>query len=76
MNKKIKRALDGMKGEARHLEDLQWLADEGDELIRLHRKLKSNHPLTREDRSFLMDVVFFALGASLRAEDEVVAQDN
>ena len=68
--RKIKsRCLDDFWSETRHRDDLDWLDYDADELIRLHRKLKARRDLTRAEKGFLADVVYFALGASIRGSD-------
>jgi len=76
MKKNAKRHVNNMQSEARHNEDLEWLVGEGDELIRLHRKLNEDKPRTRADKMFLADVVYFALGESLRVDDEAEIGNN
>lgn len=74
--KNVQRHIDNMRSEVRREEDLQWLSEEGDELIRLHRKLKGRKSMTLAERGFLADIVYFALGESIRVDDEAANQEN
>ena len=76
MRRAAKQHLDNIWSEDRRNEDLEWLQCEGDELIRLHKKLKNNRILTTDESAFLADVVYFALGESIRVDDESAAGKN